>query len=55
MPHHPSLDVLDDLRRLALNPYWLTNAEMKALVERAIEEIEVLRLVVAEVESEESA
>lgn len=52
MPHQPSLDVVDDLRKLASKPYWLPNAEMTKLLNRAIEEIEVLRLVLKEVELE---
>lgn len=52
MAHQPALDVVDDLRKLAANPYWLSNAEMKALLERAIEEIEVLRMVLNEAKPE---
>lgn len=46
--HQPSLDVADDLRQAAKSPYHFSRPEMTAMLGRAAEEIELLRLALSD-------
>lgn len=46
--NQPSLDVADDLVAAAANPFLLSRPEMQALLRRAAEEIQLLRLALSD-------
>lgn len=48
MSHQRSIDVADDLRQAAKTPFNYSRHEMTALLDRAAEEIELLRLALSD-------